>query len=108
MEELLRKHDRAFKENASAVFAIRDFESIRFPIFQLGYQFITEIFSEYRDRKGYIQIDEGNIMLTGKGLNKAQDSRSYQDTAQTFKSEQKRREEGCKVHCSYNRAVESY
>ncbi|MGG6461025.1 MAG: hypothetical protein ACM3JQ_06330 [Candidatus Eiseniibacteriota bacterium] len=74
MEELLQKHDRAFKVNASTIFAIRDFESIRFPIFQLGYQFITETLFEYRDRKGYIQINDGNIMLTCKGLNKAQDS----------------------------------
>jgi hypothetical protein len=72
MEELLQKHDRAFRINASTVFAIRDFESIRLPIFQLGYQFITETLYEYQDRKGHIQINDGNVALTREGLNGAE------------------------------------
>jgi hypothetical protein len=79
MEELLKKYDKASRNGGSTVFKIRDFESIRLPIFSMDEPFIFETLMEYERLRGFIRIHDGFVALTSKGLSQAKEGRKDWD-----------------------------
>jgi hypothetical protein len=79
MEELLNKYDKACRKGGSTVFKIRDFESIRLPIFNMDEPFIFEALMEYERCRGFMRIHDGFVALTSKGLSHAKEGRKDWD-----------------------------
>lgn len=79
MEELLKKYDKACRNGGSTVFKIRDFESIRLPIFNMDEPFIFETLMEYERSRGFIRIHDGFVALTSKGVSQAKEGRKDWD-----------------------------
>lgn len=79
MEELLKKYDKASRRGGSTVFKIRDFESIKLPIFSMDEPFIFETLKEYERSRGFIRIHDGFVALTSKGVSQAKEGRKDWD-----------------------------
>jgi signal-transduction protein with cAMP-binding, CBS, and nucleotidyltransferase domain len=79
MNELFDMYDQARRRGSPTVFKIRDFKSIRLPIFTLGERFIFETLKAYEKAKGFIKIRGDSVTPTSKGLLNARETRKDWD-----------------------------
>jgi hypothetical protein len=79
MEELLKKYDKASRSGGSTIFKIRDFESIKLPIFSMDEPFMFETIKEYERSRGFVRIHDGFVALTSKGVSQAKEGRKEWD-----------------------------
>lgn len=72
MEEFVEKYHEAERRGNSLFFAISNFESTRLPLLPFGAQSILEILCKFERKTGFINISNGTVAFTKKGLIEAQ------------------------------------
>ena len=68
MEELLEIYNTSIRTGLPTVFKIKDFKSIKFPVFTEDESFILETLKDYELITGLIKIEGDTVLPTSKAL----------------------------------------